>query len=198
MHGMVNIGVRAARRAGEIMVRQWNQLETLRITDKGRNDYVTQVDLMAEEAIIEVIRDHYPDHAVLAEERGAVGEHDFVWIIDPLDGTFKTLKYAPVFPERFGSLQDARGFMDEFTQYYNHEHHHTGIGLHTAADVHYGLTDAIDQRRHAALAAARTANPERFTSTNPPKVLSLPEAAWINPPLRQPETPETITQETLV
>jgi transposase InsO family protein len=109
---------------------------------------------------------------------------------------FKTLKYAPVFPERFGSLQDARAFMDEFTQYYNHEHHHTGIGLHTAADVHYGLTDAVDQRRHAALAAARAANPERFTSTTTPKILNLPKAAWINPPLQQPETPETATQET--
>jgi putative transposase len=71
---------------------------------------------------------------------------------------FKTLKYAPVFPERFGSLQDARAFMDEFTQYYNHEHHHTGIGLHTAADVHYGLTAAVDQRRHATLAAAHAVN----------------------------------------
>ena len=109
---------------------------------------------------------------------------------------FKTLKYAPVFPERFGSLQDARAFMDEFTQFYNHEHHHTGIGLHTAADVHYGLTDAVDQRRHAALAAARAAHPERFTSTAVPKILNLPDAAWINPPIHQPETPETITQET--
>jgi putative transposase len=109
---------------------------------------------------------------------------------------FKTLKYAPVFPERFGSLQDARAFMDDFVPYYNHEHHHTGIGLHTAADVHYGLTDAVDQRRHAALAAARTANPERFTTTSTPKILSLPEAAWINPPMKHPETPETVTQET--
>lgn len=97
MHGMVNIAVRAARRAGEIMVRQWNQLESLRVTDKGRNDYVTQVDLMAEEAIVGMIRDHYPDHAVLAEERGAVGEHEYQWIIDPLDGTTNYLHGFPVF-----------------------------------------------------------------------------------------------------
>jgi myo-inositol-1(or 4)-monophosphatase len=97
MHGMVNIAVRAARRAGEIMVRQWNQLETLRVTDKGRNDYVTQVDLLAEETIVEMIRDHYPDHAVLAEESGASGEHDYVWIIDPLDGTTNYLHGFPVF-----------------------------------------------------------------------------------------------------
>jgi putative transposase len=77
---------------------------------------------------------------------------------------FKTLKYAPVFPERFGPLQHARTFIDEFTQFYNHDHHHTGIGLHTPADVHYNLTAATDQRRHHALATARTANPERFTT----------------------------------
>jgi myo-inositol-1(or 4)-monophosphatase len=97
MHGMVNIGIRAARRAGEIMVRQWNQLDALQVTDKGRNDFVTQVDLMAEEAIIEVIRDHYPDHAVLAEECGAVGDHEYQWIIDPLDGTTNYLHGFPVF-----------------------------------------------------------------------------------------------------
>ena len=97
MHGMVNIAVRAARRAGEIMVRQWNQLDTLRITDKGRHDYVTQVDLMAEEAIVGIVHDHYPDHAILAEERGAVGEHDYQWIIDPLDGTTNYLHGFPVF-----------------------------------------------------------------------------------------------------
>jgi transposase InsO family protein len=99
---------------------------------------------------------------------------------------FKTLKYAPVFPERFGSLQDARAFMDDFVQYYNHEHHHTGIGLHTPADVHYGLATEVDQRRQAALAAARQANPERFATTGTPKILNLPETAWINPPIKEP------------
>lgn len=108
---------------------------------------------------------------------------------------FKTLKYAPVFPERFGSLQDARVFMDEFTQYYNHEHHHTGIGLHTAADVHYGLSDAVDQRRHHTLAAARAANPERFATATDPKILTLPDTAWINPPIREP-APEPATSTT--
>jgi hypothetical protein len=63
---------------------------------------------------------------------------------------FKTLKYAPVFPERFGSLQHARVFMDSFVQFYNHEHHHSGIGLHTPADVHYGLSAATDQTRQQA------------------------------------------------
>ncbi len=97
MHGMINIGIRAARRAGEIMIRQWNQLDALQITDKGRHDYVTHVDLMAEEAIVGVIRDHYPDHAILAEERGSAGEHEYTWIIDPLDGTTNYLHGFPVF-----------------------------------------------------------------------------------------------------
>jgi transposase InsO family protein len=107
---------------------------------------------------------------------------------------FKTLKYAPVFPERFGSLQHARAFLDEFIQYYNHEHHHTGIGLHTPADVHYGLTDDIDRHRHAALTAARAANPERFSGATAPKILQLPDAAWINLPAQDPSTPDPAPQ----
>ncbi len=96
---------------------------------------------------------------------------------------FKTLKYAPVFPERFGSLSDARAFLDRFVAWYNHEHHHTGIGLHTAADVHYGLAAAKTTERAATLAQARAAHPHRFNTETPPKILDLPEAAWINPPL---------------
>jgi putative transposase len=108
---------------------------------------------------------------------------------------FKTLKYAPVFPDRFGSLQHARTFIDEFTQFYNHDHHHTGIGLHTPADVHYGLTAATTQRRHHALAAARTANPERFTTAATPAILNLPDTAWINPPIQETQQNKTV-QET--
>jgi len=103
---------------------------------------------------------------------------------------FKTLKYAPVFPERFGSLQHARVFTDSFVQFYNHEHHHCGIGLHTPADVHYGLSAATDQIRHQALATAREANPERFTAGSVPKILTLPAAAWINPPVSDPTATE--------
>ena len=103
---------------------------------------------------------------------------------------FKTLKYAPVFPDRFGSLQHARSFFDEFTQHYNHEHRHAGIGLHTPADVHYGLAHATNDRRAQALAAARAANPSRFSSDNDPKILQLPDAAWINPPVSQTQDQE--------
>jgi myo-inositol-1(or 4)-monophosphatase len=97
MHGMVNIAVRAARRAGEIMVRQLNQLESLRVVEKSRNEFVTQVDQAAEASIIETIREYYPDHAILAEESGAVGENEYQWIIDPLDGTTNYVHGFPVF-----------------------------------------------------------------------------------------------------
>ena len=96
---------------------------------------------------------------------------------------FKTLKYAPTFPQRFGTLADARGFLGDFVQWYNHEHRHTGIGLHSPADVHYGLAAAKANDRLTTLAVARAANPERFTSSTPPKILHLPDSAWINPPL---------------
>jgi len=95
---------------------------------------------------------------------------------------FKTLKYAPVFPERFGSVQDARAFLADFVEAYNHEHHHTGIGLHTPADVHYGLAAAKAADRTKILAEARANHPYRFSSRQPPQILEPPEAAWINPP----------------
>ena len=97
MHGMVNIAIRAARRAGELMIRQLNQLETLQVAEKSRNEFVTQIDRLAEEAIIEVIRDHYPEHAILAEESGASGDSEYEWIVDPLDGTTNYIHGFPVF-----------------------------------------------------------------------------------------------------
>ncbi len=103
------------------------------------------------------------------------------------EALFKTMKYLPTFPDRFGSLPDARAFMDQFVQAYNHEHHHTGIGLHTPADVHYGHARTVTVHRSAALAAARAAHPERFTTTTDPKILALPANAWINPPAEPPE-----------
>jgi len=96
---------------------------------------------------------------------------------------FKTLKYAPVFPERFGSLYDARAFINEFVEYYNHEHLHTGIGLNTPANVHFGIAENTSTQRSEILAAARAANPERFTTQEiMPKILNLPQHAWINKP----------------
>ena len=100
----------------------------------------------------------------------------------------KTLKYAPVFPERFSSLQAARQFMSEFVDFYNHDHRHGGIGLHSPADVHYGLAGETAQQRSQTLAAARLRHPTRFATTHDPKILDLPAAAWINQPPDQEET----------
>jgi len=101
----------------------------------------------------------------------------------------KTLKYAPVFPERFTSLQAARAFIDEFVDYYNHDHRHSGIGLHTPADVHYGHADTTQTRRVDTLTAARAQHHTRFTTTTViPKILALPETAWINKPQEDDET----------
>jgi putative transposase len=103
------------------------------------------------------------------------------------ESLFKTLKYGPEFPERFGSLSEARQFMDIFAQWYNHEHRHTGIGLHTPADVHYGLVDAKAADRRAVLAAARAQHPHRFATAVAPKILDVPDTVSINPPANTPD-----------
>jgi transposase InsO family protein len=97
----------------------------------------------------------------------------------------KTLKYAPVFPEQFSSLQAARQFMSEFVEFYNHEHRHGGIGLHSPADVHYGLAGETARQRSQTLEDARRRHPTRFATTLDPKILDLPTAAWINQPQNQ-------------
>lgn len=106
------------------------------------------------------------------------------------ESLFKTLKYGPEFPERFGSLCEARQFMDTFTQWYNHEHRHTGIGLHTAADVHFGLAADKAADRRAVLDAARAQHPHRFGTTTAPKILDLPDTVWINRPADDSDTNE--------
>jgi myo-inositol-1(or 4)-monophosphatase len=94
---LLNIAVRAARRAGEVIVRSMNRLESLTIASKGRNDFVTEVDRAAEQEIMQTIRRHYPQHAFLAEESGASGTGDTQWIVDPLDGTTNFLHGFPQF-----------------------------------------------------------------------------------------------------
>ncbi len=91
MHPMLNTAVKAARRAAAIINRASFDIEQLRVTEKNHNDFVTEVDRAAEQAIIEVLKTAYPDHAILAEESGPSAnlhdENENVWIIDPLDGT---------------------------------------------------------------------------------------------------------------
>lgn len=97
------------------------------------------------------------------------------------EAQFKTLKYRPDFPERFGSVEDARAFCQDFFRWYNIEHHHSGIGLMTPHVVHYGLAQQVFKARERVLLAAYEMHPERFVR-KVPVPLPLPQAAWINPP----------------
>ena len=97
MHPLLNIAVGAARLAGNSLLRSAKQLDRLNVRSKGRNDFVSDADLRAEALIVEHIRKHYPAHAILAEEGGASGDSDHVWIIDPLDGTTNFLHACPVY-----------------------------------------------------------------------------------------------------
>jgi myo-inositol-1(or 4)-monophosphatase len=97
MQPTLNIAVRAARSAGRILLRYLEHVDRLDVRAKSRNDFVTEVDRNAEEAIIQVLRATYPDHAILAEESGARGKGDFEWVIDPLDGTTNYLHGFPQF-----------------------------------------------------------------------------------------------------
>ena len=86
-HPLLNIAVRAARQAGNVIARNIDRFDTFSVSEKGTNDFVTEIDRVAERRIIDTVRRSYPDHAFLAEESGAHGRSDFEWIIDPLDGT---------------------------------------------------------------------------------------------------------------
>jgi transposase InsO family protein len=97
------------------------------------------------------------------------------------EAQFKTLKYRPDFPERFGSIEDARAHCQQFFQWYNTVHRHSGIALMTPEVVHYGTAAALTQQRAVTLGTAFAANPIRFKG-NAPKPPELPTAAWINPP----------------
>jgi myo-inositol-1(or 4)-monophosphatase len=97
MSAYLNIAVRAARQAGDFLARAGERLHEIRVETKGPNDYVSEVDREAERRIIEVLHRAYPDHAILAEESGARGEHAFEWVVDPLDGTTNFLHGFPFY-----------------------------------------------------------------------------------------------------
>jgi len=138
--------------------------------------------------------------ALLLADLGATKSHSRPHVSNDnpfSESQFKTLKYRPEFPERFGSLEDARAFCSDFFRWYNTEHHHVGLGLFTPHDVHYGLAEAKRRQRALVLAEAFAKNPERFPR-GLPQPRPLPTAVWINPPA-QPAAPsgcETpVTQE---
>jgi putative transposase len=105
------------------------------------------------------------------------------------ESQFKTLKYRPDFPGRFGSIEEARAHCRAFFDWYNEEHHHSGLGLHTPAEVHYGTAEAIRDKRAGVLDAAYAAHPERFVH-KPPQPPKLPTQIWIN----RPDDTEEATQ----
>jgi putative transposase len=109
------------------------------------------------------------------------------------EAQFKTLKYRPGFPARFTSIEAARAHCQDFFPWYNSEHHHGGLGLHTAADVHYGQAAAVRAGRALVLTRAYLAHPERFIH-KPPAPPDLPGGSWINPPEDKSEEKETAAQ----
>lgn len=102
---------------------------------------------------------------------------------------FKTMKYRPDFPERFGSIEDARSFSRRFVDWYNDEHRHSGLGLLSPSVVHHGLAEETVEKRADVLAAAYLAHPERFVR-RPPQPPPVPREAWIN----RPKSPDNNTQ----
>jgi putative transposase len=107
------------------------------------------------------------------------------------ESQFRTMKYRPKFPDRFGCVQDARAFGQTFFPWYNFEHRHSGIGYLTPAAVHHGLAESITSSRATVLEQAYAANPERFVIGRPTPP-AVPSAVWINPP----ETDENSLEET--
>jgi putative transposase len=103
------------------------------------------------------------------------------------ESQFKTMKYRPEFPDRFGGPEDARAFCTRFFPWYNDDHRHSGIAYHTPADVHYGRAIALREQRAEVLTAAFAIHPERFVR-KPPEPPRLPVTAWINKPLEEVTT----------
>jgi len=121
--------------------------------------------------------------AHLLADLGVTKTHSRPYVSDDnpfSESQFRTMKYRPEFPDRFGSIQDARAFCRVFFDWYNIQHHHSGIGLHTPHIVHHGLASSLNDARRLTLMEAHSVHPERFVRT--PEPPPLPGAVWINPP----------------
>lgn len=128
--------------------------------------------------------------AFLLAELGVTKTHSRPYVSNDnpySESQFKTMKYRPEFPERFGCYQDAHRFLTEFFPWYNHEHHHSGLGYLTPYEVHYGLAEKRWEQRAGVLQEAYERNPQRFVRGLPKPAL-LPTAAWINKPKEIPRT----------
>lgn len=130
--------------------------------------------------------------ALLMADLGVTKTHSRPHVSDDnpySESQFKTLKYRPEFPDRFGSMQDARAFCQRFFPWYNAEHHHSGIALLTPEVLHYGQAEEVIRRRQEVLNGAYARNPERFVRASP-KPQPQPTAVWINAPTSTPATEE--------
>jgi putative transposase len=130
--------------------------------------------------------------ALLMADLGVTKTHSRPHVSDDnpySESQFKTLKYMPEFPERFGSIEDSRAFGQKFFPWYNHEHHHSGIALLTPEMLHYGMAGEVIELRQQVLDQAYARNPERFVRARP-KHPPQPTAVWINPPTPSPATEE--------
>jgi putative transposase len=122
--------------------------------------------------------------ALLLNDLGVDKSHSRPYVSDDnpfSEAHFKTLKYHPTYPDRFGCIQDARAWARPFFDWYNHQHYHSGLNLLTPASVHYGHTDDIRRQRQAVLDAAYARYPQRFVRGEP-IANAAPPAVWINPP----------------
>lgn len=123
--------------------------------------------------------------AFLMSDLGVTKSHSRPYVSDDnpySESQFRTMKYRPDFPDRFGSIQDSRAFCQQFFQWYNEEHRHSGIALLTPAMVHFGEAPIVLAQRQVVLDTAYRAHPERFVR-QPPKPLPLPSEVWINKPV---------------
>jgi putative transposase len=126
--------------------------------------------------------------ALLLADLGVVKTHSRPYVSNDnpfSEAQFRTLKYCPQFPDRFGSIEDGRAFGQEFFRWYNQEHRHSGLGFLTPAVVHFGQADVVRAHRDRVLATAYAAHPERFVNGRPHPA-DLPTAVWINPPVKKP------------
>ena len=129
-------------------------------------------------------RTHTKDVTLLLVDLGVTKTHSRPHVSDDnpfSEAHFKTMKYRPTFPERFGSIEDARAFCVRFFAWYNGQHRHSGIGMMTPADVHFGRAQIVCEKRADTLGRAYQAHPERFVRAKPIPP-QLPTAVWINRP----------------
>jgi putative transposase len=128
--------------------------------------------------------------ALLLADLGVTKTHSRPHVSDDnpfSESHFRTLKYRPEFPDRFGSIQDARAFCQRFFPWYNDEHRHSGIGLLTPPTLHFGLADQAQQQRQTVLTAAYQQHPERFVRRHP-QPFAVPKEVWINKPSTEQNT----------